>query len=74
MSKSSSRRQNKKALITFYVDYCVVAFGIIIIISAIQWIVDGRKNFTGPRVDVTLEGAVDYPVQSEDHAGHSDKA
>ncbi|PSN74538.1 amino acid permease [Corynespora cassiicola Philippines] len=36
-------------------NYCVVAFAIILIISTVQWFVDGRKNFTGPRTDVGLE-------------------
>jgi hypothetical protein len=36
-------------------DYCVVAFGIILFISTFQWLVDGRKNFTGPRTDMGLE-------------------
>ncbi|KAG2024761.1 hypothetical protein GB937_003460 [Aspergillus fischeri] len=49
-------------------NYCVAAFGIIIIISAIQWIIDGRKNFTGPRTDMDiLTGqlpAGHYPVDS----------
>jgi choline transport protein len=45
------------------VDYCIVAFAIIIIISTIQWFVDGRKNFTGPRHDVNME--VLDAVQSE---------
>jgi hypothetical protein len=36
-------------------NYCVVAFGIILFISTFQWFVDGRKNFTGPRADVGLE-------------------
>jgi choline transport protein len=36
-------------------DYCVVAFGIILFISTFQWIIDGRKNFTGPRSDMGLE-------------------
>lgn len=36
-------------------DYCIVAFAIIVIISVFQWIVDGRKNFTGPRVNMTGE-------------------
>lgn len=36
-------------------DYCIVAFGIILLISTIQWFVDGRKNFTGPRADMSLE-------------------
>ena len=30
-------------------DYCVAALGIVFIISLLQWIIDGRKNFTGPR-------------------------
>ncbi|PWY86820.1 amino acid permease [Aspergillus heteromorphus CBS 117.55] len=34
-------------------NYCIVAFAIIVVISAVQWIVDGRKNFTGPRIDLT---------------------
>ena len=25
-------------------------------ISIFQWIVDGRKNFTGPRGDMTIDG------------------
>ncbi|KAI9683763.1 MAG: hypothetical protein M1822_005953 [Bathelium mastoideum] len=29
-------------------NYCVVAFGIVLIIATIQWFVDGRKNFAGP--------------------------
>lgn len=37
------------------IDYCVVAFGIILFISTFQWFVDGRKNFTGPRADMGLE-------------------
>jgi choline transport protein len=34
-------------------NYCVVAFGVIMVISALQWIFDGRKTYQGPRV--TLE-------------------
>lgn len=33
-------------------NYCIVAFGIVLLIAALQWIFDGRKNFTGPRVDM----------------------
>jgi len=32
-------------------NYCVVAFAIVLIVSVIQWFVDGRKNFTGPKMD-----------------------
>lgn len=33
-------------------NYCVVAFGVILIIAMVTWIFDGRKNYTGPHVDV----------------------
>ncbi|KAL9049629.1 MAG: hypothetical protein Q9162_007120 [Coniocarpon cinnabarinum] len=32
-------------------NYCIAAFGIILIISTTQWIVDGRQNYSGPKVD-----------------------
>lgn len=35
-----------------YADYCIVAFFIVLIISTITWFVDGRKNFTGPRINL----------------------
>ncbi|EAW09389.1 GABA permease GabA [Aspergillus clavatus NRRL 1] len=35
-------------------NYCVAAIGIIMVISTIQWFVDGRKNFTGPRADIDV--------------------
>jgi choline transport protein len=30
----------------------VVVFFIILVISVVQWFVDGRKNFTGPKVNI----------------------
>ena len=33
-------------------NYCIVVFGIWMLICAIWWIVDGRKNYTGPRVQI----------------------
>ena len=33
-------------------NYCVVAFAVILGVSTVQWWVDGRKNYTGPRIDV----------------------
>ena len=36
-------------------NYCIVAFAIVIIISAVQWIVDGRKNYEGPRITISDE-------------------
>lgn len=52
-------------------DYCVAAFGIILVISTFQWIIDGRKNFTGPRMDVDV--AVAEAVH-EDTAGKGPEA
>lgn len=41
-------------------NYCIVAFAIVIIIATIQWFVDGRKNFHGPQInlEVLKEGGV----------------
>ena len=36
-------------------NYCVLGLGIIFLISAFQWIVDGRKNFEGPRITVNQD-------------------
>ena len=33
-------------------NYCIVAFFVVIVISTIQWFVYGKKNFTGPRVNL----------------------
>ncbi|CAK7206124.1 hypothetical protein SEUCBS139899_008908 [Sporothrix eucalyptigena] len=38
-------------------NYCIVAFGVILIITVLQWIFDGRKNYTGPQV-VRIVGEV----------------
>jgi choline transport protein len=46
--------QNERLLTLLRLDYCIAAFGIIIVISVIQWIIDGRKNFTGPRTDMDI--------------------
>lgn len=38
-------------------NYCIAAFGVILLISTVTWIVDGRKNYKGPRVDFSgVEG------------------
>lgn len=40
-------------------NYCVVAFGIVIIISVVQWFVDGRRNYRGPIVEVIGERRIE---------------
>ena len=37
-------------------DYCIVAFFIVIVISVVQWYVDGRRNYKGPVVELVGEG------------------
>lgn len=32
-------------------NYAIVAFGVVLIIAVVQWIVDGRKNYEGPQID-----------------------
>lgn len=34
-------------------NYCSAAIGVIGLVSAVTWVVDGRKNFTGPETGVT---------------------
>ena len=36
-------------------DYAVVAFAIVLIISSLQWFFDGRKNYKGPRIEIGEE-------------------
>ncbi|RMZ37662.1 hypothetical protein CA14_004545 [Aspergillus flavus] len=44
-------------------NYCIAAFAVIISISVFQWIVDGRKNFTGPQLFPLQEpGLTEYQV------------
>ncbi|KAI7368011.1 hypothetical protein KC336_g21141, partial [Hortaea werneckii] len=33
-------------------NYCIVAFGVVLIISVNQWFVDGRRNYTGPKIEL----------------------
>jgi choline transport protein len=39
-------------------NYAIVVFAIVCIISGLTWIFDGRKNYTGPRVEEGLEEVV----------------
>ncbi|ETN39013.1 uncharacterized protein HMPREF1541_07055 [Cyphellophora europaea CBS 101466] len=43
-------------------NYCIVAFGIILIISVVQWFVDGRRNYKGPYVDPEVLEQADTDV------------
>lgn len=52
-------------------NYCIVAFAVVIIIATIQWYIDGKKNFHGPKIDLDAlqEGeviAIDPKTSSEE--------
>jgi hypothetical protein len=42
-------------------NYCIVAFGVILLIAGTTWFLDGRKHYKGPRLDVDamLKGKVE---------------
>ncbi|CZT03124.1 related to HNM1-Choline permease [Rhynchosporium agropyri] len=57
-------------------NYCVVVFFLILLVSIFQWFVDGKKNFSGPRVslDDLQDGEVvglDPAMSSEQEQGAS---
>ncbi|KAK5949211.1 hypothetical protein OHC33_009752 [Knufia fluminis] len=54
-------------------NYCIVAFAIILIISLIQWFIDGRKNYTGPKLDMDamMNGEVEGLAVSNTHDSNS---
>ncbi|KAJ9486385.1 hypothetical protein VN97_g6953 [Penicillium thymicola] len=54
-------------------NYCIAAFAVIIIISVFQWFVDGRKNFTGPRVDISIDALDTVPTREEFESGMHEK-
>ncbi|KAL4993947.1 amino acid/polyamine transporter I [Aspergillus recurvatus] len=46
-------------------NYCIAAFAVIISISVFQWIVDGRKNFTGPQLVSEGQNIITAPAPTE---------
>jgi len=57
-------------------NYCIAAFAAVILVASVQWVVDSRKTFKGPKV-VVLEGAMPSGAGEEivmDHgAGKGEK-
>lgn len=55
-------------------NYCIVVFGIWMLICAVWWFVSGRKNYTGPKVQIdgnviTSKDVVDDPSLEEKVSG-----
>jgi hypothetical protein len=46
----------KRPVTSSNMNYSIVAIGIVFIISVVQWLVDGRKNYTGPQMLVRAHG------------------
>lgn len=63
-------QSHPKYLANVISDYCVAAFAVIIIISVFQWFIDGRKNYTGPRVDLAMEGLDTMPTHDSEPGTH----
>lgn len=57
-------------------NYAVVAFGVILVIAIVQWVFDGRKNYTGPHLDETalVEGRVEGITGTKEEASEETSA
>ena len=61
-------------------NYCIAAFAIVLIVSIIQWYVDGKKNYSGPKLDVEamktgqVQGLAPEPSNEEDGVNGHDKS
>jgi len=51
-------------------NYAIVAFGVILLIAGGTWILDGRKNYKGPVVDI--QGKLHGAVEGIDSGAHDD--
>jgi choline transport protein len=54
-------------------NYAIVAFAIVLIISVIQWFVDGRKNYTGPQIQMVQDEDEDDVIVPSDSATSAEK-
>jgi len=50
-------------------NYCIVAFSVWLAIAVFQWFIDGRKNYTGPKVDIDHHVLVATPTVEGHEAG-----
>lgn len=56
-------------------NYCIVAFGVILLIAGTTWFVDGRKHYKGPQLDVDgmLHGKVEGMDPLQNDSSDTDK-
>jgi len=50
-------------------NYCIVAFSVWLAIAVFQWVIDGRKNYTGPKVDIDHHVLVATPTLESHEVG-----
>lgn len=52
-------------------NYAVAAFGVVLVIAVVQWLVDGRKNYEGPHIDPSAmsKGVVEGITSVESESG-----
>lgn len=57
-------------------NYCIVAFAIVLVIAGLTWIFDGRKNYHGPQLDVDamLNGEVEGLGGLDNNVGNAPAA
>lgn len=65
-------------------NYCVVAFAIVLVISTVQWFIDGSKNYHGPKIEMVPQDTLTsvrspddgtrWNPTDEDKKGLSDQA
>jgi len=55
-------------------NYCIVAFFIVIMVSIVQWFVDGRHNYKGPRVELVGDPVSHKPGTAFEYRGEKPMA
>lgn len=57
-------------------NYAVAAFGVVLVIAVVQWIVDGRKNYEGPQIDpeAMSKGIVEGITGGDESSEHPSSA
>lgn len=59
-------------------NYCIVAFGVMLLIAGGTWVFDGHRHYTGPQLNVQelIDGNVEgmEPVKGEESGIHREMA
>ncbi|KAK3325134.1 amino acid/polyamine transporter I [Apodospora peruviana] len=56
-------------------NYCIVAFGVILLISGATWVLDGRKHYKSPHLGLDVDGMINGKIEGMQPLQHdSDSA